>query len=86
MPKVPQMSSHPALVGMGPQGQRCLMGDDDVDLHGWFRRDELSTCPGCGEREALTVPAAGALLCLACGRASNVDAKDPEEKPEPGVG
>jgi hypothetical protein len=61
------------------------VGEDDVDLHGWFRRDELSTCPACGEREALTVPAAGALLCLACGRVSSVEAKDPAQKREPGA-
>jgi uncharacterized Zn finger protein len=62
------------------------MSDDDVDLHAWFRRDELSTCPACGEREVLTAPAAGALLCLACGRVSNVEASDPEQTREPGAG
>jgi hypothetical protein len=61
------------------------MGDDDVDLHAWFRREELSVCPACDEREALTVPAAGTLLCLACGRVSNVEAKDPAQKREPGA-
>lgn len=39
----------------------------DVDLHGWFSADELSTCPACGERTAVRMPASGSLLCLACG-------------------
>jgi hypothetical protein len=72
------------VVG-APSGHRCLIDDDDVDLHGWFRRDELSTCPACGQREALAVAAASALLCLACGRVSNVDASDTTQKREPGA-
>lgn len=39
----------------------------DVDLHGWFNADELSTCPACGESTAVRLPASGSLLCLACG-------------------
>lgn len=42
-------------------------------------------CPSCGDREALTVLAAGALLCIVCGRVSNLDATDADEKPEPGA-
>jgi hypothetical protein len=55
------------------------MGEDDVHPHRWFRREELSTCPACGEQEALSVPTAGALLCLACGHLSNVG---PSEAPQ----
>jgi hypothetical protein len=40
---------------------------DDVDLHGWFQRDELETCVVCGELSAIRLPASGSLLCLACG-------------------
>lgn len=39
----------------------------DVDLHGWFNADELSTCPACREPAGVRLPASGSLLCLACG-------------------
>jgi hypothetical protein len=40
---------------------------DDVDLHGWFQRDELQACSLCGERAAIRLPTSGSLLCLVCG-------------------
>jgi hypothetical protein len=39
----------------------------EVDLHGWFSADELSTCSACGEPSGVRLPASGSLLCLACG-------------------
>jgi hypothetical protein len=40
---------------------------DDVDLHGWFERDELEPCPLCGELASIRLPTSGSLLCLVCG-------------------
>jgi ribosomal protein L37AE/L43A len=33
----------------------------------WFRDDELEQCPRCGQKAALRVPDAGAVVCTACG-------------------
>jgi hypothetical protein len=46
---------------------RRLVRVDDVDLHGWFQRDELETCSLCGELAAIRLPTSGSLLCLVCG-------------------
>jgi hypothetical protein len=40
---------------------------DDVDLHGWFQREELEPCPLCGEHAGIRLPTSGSLLCLVCG-------------------
>ena len=40
---------------------------DDVDLHGWFEREELEPCPVCGEQAGIRLPTSGSLLCLVCG-------------------
>jgi hypothetical protein len=39
----------------------------DVDLHAWFRFDELEPCASCDEVAAIRLPASGSFLCLACG-------------------
>ena len=41
-----------------------------VDLLAWFSDEERSLCPYCGERTAVTIPAAFAEFCLDCGAVS----------------
>ena len=40
---------------------------DDVDLHAWFKSDELESCAACGEHGAIRLPTNGSTLCLSCG-------------------
>jgi len=40
---------------------------DDVDLHGWFKREELELCAACGDKGAIRLPTNGSSLCLVCG-------------------
>jgi hypothetical protein len=39
----------------------------NVDFLAWFSDDERQLCESCGERSAVTVPAAVASFCLGCG-------------------
>jgi hypothetical protein len=39
----------------------------EVDLHAWFRGEELERCRACGEGATILVPAIRSSLCLACG-------------------
>jgi hypothetical protein len=39
----------------------------NVDFLAWFSEDERQTCESCGERSAVSVPAAVATFCLSCG-------------------
>ena len=56
---------------------------DDVDLHGWFERGELSTCPTCGQQGLIPV-ATGGSLCVECGsvhaaaKTTDATAEEPE--------
>ena len=43
---------------------------DDVDLHGWFKGEELEPCGACGEKGAIRLPTNGLFLCLSCGAVS----------------
>jgi ribosomal protein L37AE/L43A len=39
----------------------------DFDLHQWFGREELESCPACGELAGIRLPTNGSFLCLQCG-------------------
>jgi hypothetical protein len=55
----------------------------EVDLHGWFKSDELEPCATCGEVAGIRLPATGSLLCLACGgvtAAAGTLTKEPDQK------
>jgi hypothetical protein len=43
---------------------------DHVDLHGWFKGEELKPCAACGEKGAIRLPTNGLFLCLSCGAVS----------------
>jgi hypothetical protein len=48
---------------------------DDVDLHGWFKGEELETCAACGEKGAIRLPTNGLFLCLSCGAVSAAEGR-----------
>ena len=52
-----------------------------VDLLAWFSDDERSDCAKCGERTCVTLPAALASFCLACG-AITIDGVEIELAPD----
>jgi len=39
----------------------------DVDVHAWFRAEELETCRACGESATIRVGTTRSSFCLACG-------------------
>jgi hypothetical protein len=49
---------------------------DDVDLHAWFKRDELESRAACGEQGAIRLPTNGSTLCLGCGAVRAADLPD----------
>ena len=40
---------------------------DDVDLHAWFKSEELESRAACGEARSYALPTNGSTLCLTRG-------------------
>jgi len=40
---------------------------NEFDLHGWFDKEELESCPTCEQHTALKLNVSGSLFCLECG-------------------
>src|SRR4051794_26365034 len=50
---------------------------EGVDLHGWFEKAELESCPTCEQHAVLTL-STGSLFCMECGELRPPDAAPPE--------
>jgi hypothetical protein len=82
---------HLARIGQ-KRGQRVdgARMATNVDMLAWFSEDERNVCGACGEKACVSVSAAVALFCLACGAITidgqriDVDGRIPtDSEPQP---